>query len=248
MWLTFLLRLFFSLLYHSLAWAYDAVAWVVSLGRWQDWGKTALPYLYGRTLEVGCGPGHLQAEMAARGWSAVGLDESRQMIAQAARRLRRCGWPLRLARARAQALPYPALTFDTVVATFPSEYILETETLQEIERVLKPEGKLVVVAMVWFTGRRCVHRWLRWLFRVTGESQEIDRLWPFLAARLEAHGFAGHYEFVEMDICRVVVILAEKRPSPALPSVREAGKREGGAKRLYLQPPQGATPRKRGYQ
>lgn len=210
MWLVALLRFFFALLYGPFAWAYDAVAWLVSLGRWRDWVRTALPYVRGRTLELGCGPGHLLAEMQQRTGDAFGLDASRQMTALAARRLRRYGLPIRLARARAQALPYPALTFDTVVATFPSEYILEQETLSEIHRVLTSHGKLIIVAMVWFTGPQPVHRLLRWLFQTTGESQELGRLWPKVAARLEAQGLAGRYELVEMGANRVLLIFAEK--------------------------------------
>ncbi len=210
MWLIPLLRFFFTLLYGPFAWAYDAVAWLVSLGRWQDWTRTALPHVRGRTLEVGCGPGHLLVEMYQRAEDVFGLDESRPMVALAARRLKQHGLPARLARARAQALPYPALTFDTVVATFPSEYILEQATLREIHRVLTARGKLVVVAMVWFTGAQPAHRLLRWLFQTTGESQRLERFWPEVAARLEMQGFTGRCEFVEMDVSRIVLIFAEK--------------------------------------
>ena len=55
-----LLLRFFHLLYHQLAWAYDAVSAAVSLGRWQDWGAAALPFVNGASvLELGHGPGHL---------------------------------------------------------------------------------------------------------------------------------------------------------------------------------------------
>lgn len=208
--LTSLLRCFFCLLYGPFAWAYDAVAWLVSLGRWRDWTRLALPHVRGRTLEVGCGPGHLLAEMQHGARHAFGLDESRQMVALAARRLKQRGLPLRLTRARAQALPYPALTLDTVIATFPSEYILEQETLREIYRVLVPGGRLVVVAMVWFTGTRLAPRLLRWLFQTTGESREIERFWPQVAARLESQGFTGRYELVEVGANRVLLLFAEK--------------------------------------
>lgn len=207
-----LLRYFFFLLYHPFAWVYDWVAWAVSLGRWQGWVKTALPYVNGRILELGFGPGHLQATMHRPSWPVFGLDESRQMVAIAARRLRRQGLLPRLVRGRAQALPYPTASFDTVVATFPSEYILEEETLREIGRVLTPSGRLVVVAMAWFTGRKLVYRLFRGLFRLTGESQEIEVFWPRVAARLEATGLRGWYEMVEGDASRVLLVLAEKKP------------------------------------
>ncbi len=207
-----LLRYFFFLLYHPFAWVYDWVAWLVSLGRWQNWVKTALPYVNGRILELGFGPGHLQVTIHRRGWPVFGLDESRQMVAMAARRLRRRGLLPRLVRGRAQALPYPTASFNTVVATFPSEYILEEETLREIGRVLTPSGRLVVVAMAWFTGRQLVYRLFRGLFRLTGESQEIEVFWPRVAARLEAMGLRGWYAMVEGNASRVLLVLAEKKP------------------------------------
>lgn len=215
MWFLALLRLAFDLLYHPLAWAYDGIAWLVSLGRWQDWAKTALPHAHGRILELGVGPGHLQVTMGQRGWFVLGLDESRQMVRMAGRRMRRAGLPLRLARARAQALPYPAASFDTVIATFPSEYILEETTLREVWRVLTPGGRLVVVAMVWFTGTQLVYRLLRGLFQSTGESQKLEVFWPRLARQWESLGFRGWYEIVEMDVSRVLVVLAEKQERQA---------------------------------
>ena len=117
------LGLFFRLLYHPFAWTYDFVAAVVSLGRWQAWVQSVLPYLKGRVLEIGHGPGHLQISLHAHGFLAVGLDESRQMSRQAASRLRRQGYPVNLARGVAQQLPFQNTSFDTIVATFPSEYI-----------------------------------------------------------------------------------------------------------------------------
>ena len=40
----------FRLLYHELAWSYDLVAWLVSCGQWQNWGRAALPYLVGECV------------------------------------------------------------------------------------------------------------------------------------------------------------------------------------------------------
>ena len=78
----FLLRSFFFVLYHQFAWTYDLVAATVSLGRWKDWVRSALPYLSGRVLEIGFGPGYLQLSLFELGIPAFGLDESRQMARQ----------------------------------------------------------------------------------------------------------------------------------------------------------------------
>ena len=112
-----LLGLFFRLFYHPFAWTYDLVAAVVSLGRWQGWVLRAQPYLSGRVLEIGYGPGHLQVALDASGLEAFGLDESRQMSRQAGWRLRKKGYPPGLARGMAQHIPFPENTFESVAAT-----------------------------------------------------------------------------------------------------------------------------------
>ena len=139
-----LVRRIFHHFYHEFAWTYDLVAWVVSAGLWVRWTLAALPRLRGRTLELGFGPGHLQLALAPRPGIA-GLDASPQMGSIAARRLRRAGYQPRLACGIAQALPFADATFDTVVATFPAEYILDPRSHAEIRRVLAPHGRLIVI-------------------------------------------------------------------------------------------------------
>jgi SAM-dependent methyltransferase len=74
------------------------------------------------------------------------------MLRQAAGKARRYGLPPFWAcRARAEALPFPGACFDSVVSTFPSEYIIAPATLSEIRRVLRPGGRLVVVPAGWIT-------------------------------------------------------------------------------------------------
>ena len=151
-----LLRIFFRHLYHRLAPLYDLVAWVVSLGAWQDWGRTALHFVEGpRVLELGPGPGHLQAALAGAGWSPLGLDESPQMLGRAARRLRHAGRSSGLARGLAQELPFASESLDTIVSAFPTDYILDPQTLAEAWRTLRPGGRMVVIlwASRWETRR-----------------------------------------------------------------------------------------------
>src|SRR5205814_2747267 len=91
----------------------------------------------------------MQFDLARADFEAWGVDFSPQMLRQAARKARRRGFPLRACRARAQALPFPNACFDSVVSTFPSEYIIHPDTLNEIARVTRPGGKLVVVPAGW---------------------------------------------------------------------------------------------------
>ena len=173
-----LLRFFFRLLYHQFAFTYDLVAAVVSFNRWKDWVMSVIPFIEGmRVLEIGHGPGHLQRVLRSRGLVAVGIDESAQMGRLAKRELRRdtlssqsAYTQINLTRGVAQTLPYPNETFDTIVATFPAEYIFDPKTLVEAERVLAPGGRFVILPGAVITGRGVLDRWLAWVFRITGET------------------------------------------------------------------------------
>ncbi len=205
-----LLRIFFQLLYHQFAWTYDLVAATVSLGRWKGWVLSALPWLEGRVLEIGFGPGHLQMALHQRGIAAVGLDESRQMAHQASRRLHRKGFSGDLVRALARQIPFPGSSFETVVATFPSEYIFDADVLAQIWRVLVPAGHLVILPMAWITGKGCLERLTAWLFKVTGQAGEIGRLLPGIRKRLREGGFVVHHELVEYPGSRLLVVIGRK--------------------------------------
>ena len=171
LWWAFL-RLFFRLLYNEMAWTYDLVAGVVSLGQWQAWGRTAIDHLRGeRVLELAHGPGHMLAALAERGLSPVGLDLSPYMGRLARRRLRRRGQSVPLVRARAQALPFRAGCFDSSVATFPTEFILSPATLRETARVIRPGGRLVIVAWAGLGEHNPLVRFIGWLYRVTGQGE-----------------------------------------------------------------------------
>jgi SAM-dependent methyltransferase len=85
-----LIRFGFRLLYNELAWTYDAVSWLVSLGHWRQWQRAALPFVMGqRVLEIGHGPGHMLAALRAQGVNVIGLDLSPFMGQMARQRFRR---------------------------------------------------------------------------------------------------------------------------------------------------------------
>ncbi len=206
-----LLGLFFHLLYHPFAWTYDLVAALVSLGRWRGWVLQAVPYLNGRVLEIGFGPGHLQVAINEAGLEAFGLDESRQMARQARRRLRRGGYPVQLVNGYAQILPFPSDAFDCVAATFPSEYIFEPQTLAEIRRLLRPGGKLVLIPSAWITGQGWLPRLAAGLFRLTGQAAALEQVLPGIKQRIAQSGFEVRHELVELSGSRVLVIVADKQ-------------------------------------
>jgi ubiquinone/menaquinone biosynthesis C-methylase UbiE len=199
------MRFFFRLLYHPFAFAYDLVAWTVSFGRWKDWVFGITQFIEGtRILELGHGPGHLQRLLLDLGLFAIAIDESKQMGRLAKRRL---GDSQKLTRGLAQSLPYSGETFDSVVATFPSEYIFDPRTLSEVKRVLRNRGRFIVLPAAFPK-----NLFLQWLYKVTGESPSSVEVFiqqrlrqPFVAAN-----FQTEIRTLEVKSSTLLIVIAEK--------------------------------------
>lgn len=183
-----LVRFGFRLLYHELAWTYDAVSWVVSLGEWRRWQRAALPYVQGpRVLEIGHGPGHMLRAMQMNGLEVMGLDLSPQM----GRLARKRAPSVPLVQGRVQDLPFAGDSFDSVLATFPTEYVVDAQTLSAVARVLGQNGRFLILPEGHLTGSGLLNRFIEWLFQITGQRQSIDPAqWSPYLAHLRAAGFA----------------------------------------------------------
>jgi ubiquinone/menaquinone biosynthesis C-methylase UbiE len=168
------LKLFFDLLYHQFAWTYDLVAWIVSAGEWQNWVLSILAdFEGGRVLELGFGPGHLQAALHRKGASPVGIDASLQMAGLALKRILRSGFSPLLVNGYAQFLPFNDAGFDLVLASFPTNYILNPLTISEAFRVLKPGGKFTVLPFARPAGNTLISTALAWLYHITGQAPAL---------------------------------------------------------------------------
>ncbi|HZJ22423.1 MAG TPA: methyltransferase domain-containing protein [Anaerolineales bacterium] len=201
------MRLFFRLLYHQLAFTYDLVAASVSFNRWKDWVMSVIPFIEGdRILEIGHGPGHLQRILLSRNLFAVAIDESRQMSYLAKRNTDGLA---RLTRGLAQYLPFPDQAFDTIVSTFPADYINDPLTLAEVKRCLLNGGRFIILPVAWPK-----NPFLDWLFRVTGESppEAVELVKSKFKQPLVRAGFETEVKMLDVKSSLLLIVVA-KRPS-----------------------------------
>ncbi len=126
--------------------------------------------LTGTVLDVGAGTGaNLRYFRHAN--LVVAAEPDPAMRARLARKLSEASVPVEIAAAPAEDLPYPAGSFDTVVATLVLCTVADpARALAEIRRVLVPGGSLVVLEHVRGEGRLAT-----WQDRLTP-------LWSRLAA------------------------------------------------------------------
>lgn len=97
-----------------------------------------------RLLDFGCGKGVIteKIRLLRPAYTIHGVDISTRALAVAKKRIK--SGRFRLIN-ESQRIPYPADTFDIVLASDVLEHIYDTRTaFQEIARVLKPGGTLII--------------------------------------------------------------------------------------------------------
>lgn len=107
----------------------------------------------GDVLEVAIGTG-LNLDVYPPEVRLTGIDLSEQMLALASTRARELGREVELRQGDAHVLPFADATFDTVVCTFGLCAIPDIDAaLDEMTRVLRPGGKLILVDHVASSSR-----------------------------------------------------------------------------------------------
>jgi len=122
-------------------------------------------------LEIGFGTGHCLkwiAESVGPKGKAYGIDISTGMIEISKERLKKAGLEdrVKLFCGDAVSLPFANSTFDAVFMSFTLELFDTPEipkVLEQIKRVLKPEGRLVVVSMSKENGKSIFLKLYEWI-------------------------------------------------------------------------------------
>ena len=164
-------RVFWRPVYDRLAHLYDAVDWFTgnTAHRLRRHALSYLPPTGSRVLEIGFGSGRLHLELAAC-YDVAGLDMAPGMARLARRRLLARDLSPALCVGNACALPWPEGVFDAVLSTFALSAIPDAaRALDEMARVTRPGGKVIVVdAGEAIDGNRTA-RLLAWLWAAFGD-------------------------------------------------------------------------------
>jgi ubiquinone/menaquinone biosynthesis C-methylase UbiE len=170
-------------------WLYDAccaLAERLGLGRWRRWLVHGAD---GVVLDVGCGTGR-NLPLYRPGVRVIGLEPSAAALARARGR----GPGAALVQGDAEALPFRAGVFDTVVSGLVFCSVPDpARSLAEVRRVLKPDGALRMLEHVRAAGgwkARMQDRWQPLWTRITGGcrwNRDTEAAVARAGFRIDAH-------------------------------------------------------------
>lgn len=105
-----------------------------------------IPQARGKVLEIGIGSGLNIPLYTSQVEYLYGLDPSRELWALARQRCAQAAFAIEYLACSAESIPCADATFDTVVSTWTLCSIPDPlQALQEIRRVLKPQGRMIFI-------------------------------------------------------------------------------------------------------
>lgn len=145
-------------MFDSIAGDYDRLNHILSLGIDKTWRRRALKWINDgepckQILDIACGTGDFSLEIAGHSdprTTVTGLDLSDRMLEVMRRKVERSGLGERISTesGNAEQMPFPDNSFDRVTVAFGIRNFQNREkALQEILRVLKPGGRLVILEL-----------------------------------------------------------------------------------------------------
>ena len=146
-----------SELFNTIARRYDLITAVMSLGLHQSWRHRMIRLLPQNAdlqiLDLGTGTGDIALNIAKSRGSTdqiIGIDSAAQMLSVARRKADISGLNDRVSfyQASAEEIPFASGTFDVLTLAFGIRNMPQrSRVFKEIHRVLKPDGKLILLEL-----------------------------------------------------------------------------------------------------
>ena len=194
--------------YHAWPRFYEGITQLLSVGQWEKWQNRVLGDLIGKkVLEIGVGPGKLLLTLVKKGYQVTGIELRRGMADEARRRVKEAGYDVDILNQSIYHLPFKDSTFDSIVMTFVlAEIVNLDKAIEELRRVLKKGGKVIVVAGGMPQDRNPV---ARFMFKVV-EHHTTLRLERDNKTHFESHRFQVIREdFGPFSIVNKIVAIKE---------------------------------------
>lgn len=186
-------------MFDSIAHSYDFLNHVLSLGIDRSWRRTAIdslrPFAPKRLLDVATGTGDfaLLAMSRLNLDSILGVDLSEGMLRVGREKVEQQGLSDRitLRKADCMQLDIPDNSFDAVTVAYGVRNFEDLDRgLQEMRRVLRPGGRLVIIELttpVRFPMKQLFRFYSRILMPIVGKTVSHDaRAYTYLPATMEA--------------------------------------------------------------
>jgi ubiquinone/menaquinone biosynthesis C-methylase UbiE len=143
-------------------------------------------YAFGKVLDIGCGTGpHISSALSE---NSVGIDISLQMLSKAKKK--GCK---NLVQGRAEQLPFPDNSFDTILCMFTVLNLCDSEiAVEEMKRVLKINGRILIsVTSVWERGNKPLTK------KIFANAEPCRKKMRIEGFRLNFHAFTKK-EFLDL--------------------------------------------------
>ena len=143
-------------LFNNIASDYDRLNHILSLNIDKGWRRKAVREIAdqempAKVLDIACGTGDFTIEIARKlpaGSQVMGVDISEGMMQIGKEKIRRAGVDAEMTIADCESLPYEPNTFDRIAVGFGVRNFERLELcLEEMYRVLKTDGKLVILEL-----------------------------------------------------------------------------------------------------
>jgi len=144
--------------------------WILRSDRYDKYRKATLATARGRVLEIGFGTGLNLPHYPSGVVSLTALDPKDMLPEKVRERIAAARFPVEIAHASAERLPFPDAHFDSVVSTWTLCTIPDVNAaLREIARVLTPDGGLLFLEH----GLSRDPRWVPWQHRLDPLQQLV---------------------------------------------------------------------------